>query len=89
MNDLQGKNINNILSFISPAVFIILLILKLTGIIGMHWFWIITSLWWGPIVVFFFLTVLYFMIFGIAFFTAFFFKGKGRRGNDRRNWEKQ
>ena len=49
---------------------------KLTGLIRLHWFWVITSIWWGPIIAVFTATVLYFLVFGIAFFFAFFFKSR-------------
>lgn len=78
---MDKKNIENGMAGFSVIFFLITLIAKLTGFIQLHWFWVITSLWWGTIVAAFTATVLYFLAFGIAFFFAFFFK---RSNDDKR-----
>ncbi len=75
-NNIIATSIMSVLPFI---FFLATTFAKLTGIINLHWFWVITSLWWGPIIAVFFSTVLYFLVFGIVFFFAFFFKNRRDR----------
>lgn len=35
-----------------PSLFVILLVLKLFGLIEISWLWVLTSLLWGPLVMF-------------------------------------
>jgi len=74
--NLEKSKIDNGMAGFSVIFFLCTLVAKLTGIINLHWFWVITSIWWGPIVAMFGATVLYFLVFGIAFFFAFFFKSR-------------
>lgn len=78
---MNQNNVENGMAGFSLVFFIITIIAKLTGLIDLHWFFVLTSLWWGPIIAVFTATVLYFLVFGIAFFFAFFFK---RREDDKR-----
>lgn len=48
---------------LGPFVFLTLLILKSTGTIGMCWFLVITSFIWAPILLFFSILALMFLIF--------------------------
>ena len=59
---------------LGELVFVILLILKLTGNIAMGWFWVLTSFIWAPILT---TIVLFIVIFGGLFLLgllAFLFK---------------
>jgi len=72
--NLEKDYIKNGMARFSIIFFFVTLIGKLTGFINIHWFWVITSIWWSPIVLMFIITVLYFLVFGVAFFFSFLFK---------------
>lgn len=50
-------------------IFVVLLVLKITGNIAMGWFWVITSFIWAPLLV---VMSLFILIFAIGFVVGIF-----------------
>ena len=71
---MNNNNMEAVVKIFSSIFFIVTLLAKILGLINIHWFWVLTSFWWGPGIAAFIATILYFLTFGIAFFFAFFFK---------------